>query len=187
MVKDNGASGKDVVLKFPESDQEGNFQGPNPIVVINIRYVQLKISDKINISKHNLFFRAENVDLDDKKPPRFGESDRTKQVQINEDIESFRTGGAAPAVEIDRDLLRDLEEEIMTMLTKEEGRRVKEEEGDYLDFDTDVITITMESDLSDLTRPWGPPVSQLRGRPRRRRPLPLFRSQIPREVYYQYQ
>ena len=38
MVKDNGASGKDVVLKFPESDQEGNFQGPNPIVVINIRY-----------------------------------------------------------------------------------------------------------------------------------------------------
>ena len=126
--------------------------------------------------------------MDDKKPSRFGESDRTKQVQINEDIESFRTGVGAPAVEIDRDLLRDLEAEIMTMLTKEEGRQVKEEEEeDYLDFDTDVITITMESDLSDLTRPWGPPVSQLRGRPRRRRPLPHFRSQIPREVYYQYQ
>ena len=37
MVKDNGASGKDVVLRFPENGQEGNFQGSNPIVVINIR------------------------------------------------------------------------------------------------------------------------------------------------------
>ena len=35
MVKDNGDSGKDVILKFPE---EGNLQGTNPIVVINIRY-----------------------------------------------------------------------------------------------------------------------------------------------------
>ena len=90
-------------------------------------------------------------------------------------------------MEIDKDLLRDLEAEIMTMLSREEGQRVKEEE-DYLDFDTDVITITMESDLSDLTRPWGQTVRQVRGRPRGRRPLPLFRRpQLPREVYYHYQ
>ena len=38
MVKDNGASGKDVVLRFPENGREGDFQGSNPIVVINIRY-----------------------------------------------------------------------------------------------------------------------------------------------------
>ena len=137
-------------------------------------------------------FRAENVDLDDKKIPAFKESVRTKQVQINEDIETFST--ASPAVEIDRDLLRDLEAEIMTMLSREEGRRVQQEEKDteeeeeaeedYLDFDTDLITITMETDLSDLTRPWRPPV----GRLRQRRPLPLFRrSPYPREVYYRYQ
>ena len=126
--------------------------------------------------------------MDDKKNPGLVESVRTKQVQVNEDIESFRTG-ASPAVEIDRDLLRDLEAEIMTMLSREEGQRVKEEgEEDYLDFDTDVITITMESDLSDLTRPWGQTVRQVRGRPRVRRPLPLFRRRHqPREVYYQYQ
>jgi len=170
MVKDNGASGKDVVLRFPDNGQEGNFQGSNPIVVINIR--------------------AENIDLDDKKLPGFGKSERTKQVQINEDTESFRTSVTPPAVEIDRDLLKDLEAEIMTMLTKEEGRQKEEveEDKDYLDFDTDVITITMESDLSDLTQPWGPPVRQVRHRPGIRRPLPFFRrSQYPREVYYQYQ
>ena len=38
MVKDNGASGKDVVLRFPENGQEGNFEGTNPIVVININH-----------------------------------------------------------------------------------------------------------------------------------------------------
>ena len=92
-------------------------------------------------------------------------------------------------MEIDRELLRDLEAEIMTMLSREEGQRVKEEVvEDYLDFDTDVITITMESDLSDLTRPWGQTVRHVRGRPRARRPLPLFRRpQQLREVYYQYQ
>ena len=97
--------------------------------------------------------------MDDKKLPGFGESERTKQVQINENIETFRTAVTPPAVEIDRDLLKDLEAEIMTMLTKEEGRQREEVEEDkeYLDFDTDVITITMESDLSDLTRPWRQP------------------------------
>ena len=44
MVKDMGESGKDVVLKFPKSGQEGNFQGTNPIVVINIRYTVENIS-----------------------------------------------------------------------------------------------------------------------------------------------
>ena len=39
MVKDNGASGKDVVLRFPENGQEGSFEGTNPVVVINIRYL----------------------------------------------------------------------------------------------------------------------------------------------------
>ena len=134
-------------------------------------------------------FRAEKVDLDDKKLPGFGESQRTKQVQINENIETFRTAVTPPAVEIDRDLLKDLEAEIMTMLSKEEGRQREEidDDKDYLDFDTDVITITMESDLSDLTRPWGQPVRHVRHRPIRR-PLPFFRrSQYPREVYYQYQ
>ena len=143
-----------------------------------------------NIGKTIFVFRAENIDLDDKKLPGFGESDRTKQIQINEDTESFRTSVTPPAVEIDRDLLKDLEAEIMTMLTKEEGRQNEEveEDKDYLDFDTDVITITMESDLSDLSRPWGPPVRQVRHRPGIRRPLPFFRrSQYPREVYYQYQ
>ena len=40
MMKDNGVSGKDVAVRFPEMSQGGEIQGSNPVVVINIRLRQ---------------------------------------------------------------------------------------------------------------------------------------------------
>ena len=48
MMKDNGVSGKDVAVRFPEMSQGGEIQGSNPVVVINIRLRQ-KLSSKIKI------------------------------------------------------------------------------------------------------------------------------------------
>ena len=124
-------------------------------------------------------------------------------MKINDDF----SPGSGPAVDIDQDLLRELETEIMTMLTEEERKREEEEP---LDFNTDVITITMDSDLSDITsRPWQHgrrgrgrtrhirPSSSLSSslssssdliRPRLIRPGPLFRRVLrPREIFYPYQ
>ena len=56
-VKDNGVSGKDVAVRFPEMSQGGEIQGSNPVVLINIRLRQ-KLSTKI-IKLSNVF----SVDL----------------------------------------------------------------------------------------------------------------------------
>ena len=53
MMKDNGVSGKDVAVRFPEMSQGGEIQGSNPVVVINIRLRQ-KLSTKI-IKLSNVF------------------------------------------------------------------------------------------------------------------------------------
>ena len=137
--------------------------------------------------------RAQNVDLEEEEPRstinrfRQAEQSRSSQpVRINEFVDD-NDSEAPPAINVDQDLLKDLETEIMSMLADQEDN--KDDSIDYLDFDTDVITITMESEIPTSAAWNHPGIRDVRRRLVRQRPIPpsYFRyAQRPHHYYYQY-
>ena len=151
--------------------------------------------DCLIVIKNILNIRAQNVDLEEEEPRstsainrfKVAEQSRSSQpVRINE-FDDDNDSGAPPAINVDKDLLKDLESEIMSMLAEQEEN--KDDSIDYLDFDTDVITITMESDIPTSAAWNHPGIRDVRRRLVRHRPIPpsYFRyAQRPHHYYYQY-
>ena len=140
--------------------------------------------------------RAENVDLEEEPRAtntfnRFKEAEQSRSsqtVRINEFDNDDNDGAAAPAINVDEDLLKDLETEIMSMFAEQEEEKI-DDSIDYLDFDTDVITITMESEIPTSAAWNHPGIRDVRRRLVRHRPIPpsYYRyAQRPHHFYYQY-
>ena len=97
-----------------------------PVVVINIRWFRGERGES-ELTPH---FSADDLDY-------LGPGDRVRAVTDSEEIS------------VDRNLLRRLENIMETLVAR---KIAAEDTSDHLDFDTDTITITMESDnLSPLT------------------------------------
>ena len=133
-IKVNDAKPEVLKVQNEIAEDGGADYDGGPIVVINIRYL-----GGFQASLKSQSFRAENLDFDDEEDDRML-NERVRSIFHNDKKDIERET-------IDSQVLKKLENMMEAFVA---NNKPATEPVDYLDFDTDTITIILESDSTVL-------------------------------------